>query len=404
MNAAGNHDKALRVLRTNALAAAAAIGYLVASAVALATWHVVDEQWSEAAMDRYGRALAEDLAHLSLEPLLNQDRIRLGVLTERLARRPEVRRIAVYTVDNRLFVVAGDAHSADVPTFIRPIAVQDTVAGDVQVALNADRFGLPVVRLLERGWPAILGGLVLVVAVASYVSHAGRQRQRARAEAKNGPVAPVATYMLIANLVAAKGTSSTQTGGTLRRGMAVAERIANLYAGQAELASDSCVLLRFRETSAPERGFEVACAALLLQRLLNGLHRSNGEEPSDPSGDGDPSGAPFRYGLDLSGTGTTNDTGTGPTARVSPFANVLLLSSLAPPGELAIGEAAYEAIDRPGRLKIHALDNPATEALSAGLAVPRGIVRGVSEDYQTLLERQAAVISNAARTDTSPDA
>ena len=395
MNVTDDQNSAPRFLRTHALAAAAAIGYAVASAVVLATWHVVNDQWSHEAMDRYGRALAEDLAHLALEPLLNQDRIRLGVLAERLARRPEVRRIAVYTVDNRLFVVAGDAHSSDVPTFIRPIAVQDTVAGDVQVALNADRFGLPVIRLLEWGWLVIVGGLLLVVVVATYVSQAGRQRQRARTEAKHGPVAPVPTYMLVANLVEAQGRSASQRGRTLRRGMAVAERIANLYAGQTEQASDSGVLLRFQATAAPERGFEVVCAALLLQRLLNGLDRSNGGDPGTPSGDGDPSSAPFRYGLDLSGTGTATDAAAaGPTARVSPFANVLLLSSLAPPGELAIGETAYDAIDRPARLKIDALDNPAAQALSVGLAVPRGIIRGISAEYETLLDRQAAVIGN----------
>ncbi|MYD96302.1 MAG: hypothetical protein F4X98_02800 [Gammaproteobacteria bacterium] len=376
------------------MAVAVAIGYVVASAVALTTWHVVNDQWREVAMDRYGTALAEDLAHLALEPLLSQDRIRLGVLAERLARRPEVRRIAVYTVDNRLFVVAGEAHAADVPTFIRPIAVQDTVAGDVHVALNADRFGLSVIRMLERGWFAILGGFVLVVVLAAYVSHASRRRQGARSGAEDGPP-PEPTYMLVANLIAAKGTSATQRSRTLRRGMAVAERVANLYAGQAEQASDSGVLMRFRATAAPERGFEVVCAALLLRRLLNRLDRSNGDDPTSPSADDVRSSVPFRYGLDLSGDGATTDAGsTSPTARVSPFANVLLLSSLAPPGELAIGEAAYDAIDRPLRLKVDDLDNPATQALSAGLAVPRGIIRGVSEDYEALLARQAAVIGN----------
>lgn len=399
MNVADERANTARVVRTNVLAVAVAIGYVVACAVALTTWHVVNDQWRVAAMDRYGGALAEDLAHLALEPLLSQDRIRLGVLAERLARRPEVRRIAVYTVDNRLFVVAGEAHSADVPTFIRPIAVQDTVAGDVQVALNADRFGLSVIGLLERGWFAILGGFVLVVVVAAYISHASRQRQRARSEAEVGPP-PEPTYMLVANLIAAKGTSATQRSRTLRRGMAVAERIANLYAGQAEQASDSGVLLRFRATSTPERGFEVVCAALLLRRMLNGLDRSNGDDLPSLSADDARSIAPFRYGLDLSGNGASTDAGsTGPTARVSPFANVLLLSSLAPPGELAIGETAYDAIDRPLRLKVDDLDNPATQALSAGLAVPRGIIRGVSEDYEALLERQAAVIGNGP-TDT----
>ena len=400
MNVTDNRNNVARLLRTNALATAAAAGYLAAVAVVLATWHVANVQWSEAAVDRYGRTLAEDLAHLALEPLLSQDRIRLGVLAERLARRPEVRRIAVYTVDNRLFVVAGEAHSSDVPTFIHPIAVQDTVAGDVQVALNADRFGLPVSRLLEGGWLAILGGLVLVVVVAAYVGRVSRQRLRGGTEAEDGPLPALPTYMLIANLVAANGASATQRSRTLRRGMAVAQRIANLYAGQAEQASDAGLLLTFRATAAPERGFEVVCAALLLRRLLNGVDRSNGDDPTPPAADDAPTRAPFRYGLDLSDNSAATDAGsTGPTARVSPFANVLLLSSLAPPGELAIGETAYDAIDRPQRLKVDDLDNPATQALSAGLAVPRGIVRGVSEDYESLLERQAAVIGNGPATD-----
>ena len=239
-----------------------------------------------------------------------------------------------------------------------------------------------------------LAGLCWSWRAAAYISHASRQRQRARSEAENGPP-PEPTYMLVANLIAAKGTSATQRSRTLRRGLAVAERIANLYAGQAEQATDSGVLMRFRATAAPERGFEVVCAALLLRRLLNRVDRSNGDDPASSSADDARSKAPFRYGLDLSGNGASTDVGsTGPTARVSPFAKVLLLSSLAPPGELAIGEAAYDAIDRPLRLKVDDLDNPATQALSAGLAVPRGIIRGVSEDYEALLERQAAMIGN----------
>ena len=396
--------KRRRLVRANGLTMAAATGYVVACAIVLCTWHVLNAERSAVAMERYGTAMAEDLAHLAMEPLLGEDRIRLGRLAERMAKRPEVRRIAVYTVDNRLFVVAGDAPSLDAPAYVRPIAVQDTVAGDVHVTLNAGGFGLSTAQFFADTWLIALIGLALTAAAFHYGSLVSGRRMKAAAallaEGAAGDGQAEQAYALVARLIG-QARSATTLGDALSRGAQIAHRVANLYAGQAVEMPGKGVLLWFRTTAAADRGFEVVCASLLLQRLLEDLALLAPSEPVDGSEGSEqeaPAGASFRYGLDLAPKPTNlvaNDGRGRPNADESRPANVLLLSSLAPQGKLVIGRDAYDTLQRPERLRLEALENPAAQALSSTVAVPQGVVGSVADNYDLLLKRQAQVIARA---------
>ncbi len=53
---------ASRIVQENVLAVGAALGCLVASAIAMMVWQAVDAERSAAARDRFGTAMADELA------------------------------------------------------------------------------------------------------------------------------------------------------------------------------------------------------------------------------------------------------------------------------------------------------------------------------------------------------
>lgn len=81
---------ASRIVQENVLAVGAALGCLVASAMMV--WQAVDAERSAAARDRFGTAMADELAQLAAEPMLRQDRIGLGLLANRMTARGHLHR------------------------------------------------------------------------------------------------------------------------------------------------------------------------------------------------------------------------------------------------------------------------------------------------------------------------
>lgn len=381
-----------RLLKANAITLAAVGGYAIAVAVVFASVGILNAERGASTMSRYGNTVAEDLAYDAVDPLLRRDRIQLGLLTNRLASRPEVRHIAIRTADERLFVVAGRATTETAPTYSRPVTVEDTVAGDVTVTLNRGSFAPPIAEVLNQSWQFVLAGLAVTVFLFHFASRLGSSRTTASG---SGPVArgvPPKAFVVVANLP----LRSAEREPLLARGEAIGRRIANLYAGHSAALPGSGIALAFPVSGSSDRCFEVLCAALLLRRLLSG----NGAPGIDADGDDDApadvsDGPPsaFRYGIDFSEAGASIQ---GGVVKPSAVSDVLLLASLAGAGELVLGRAAYETLDRPERVEIEQLRNPATEALSSGVAMPCGKVRRVARDYDALITRQAEVIAIAS--------
>lgn len=384
--------KAVRpFLAANAATLGAVGGYVIAVAIAFVSVGVSDAERSAEAMSRYGITMAEDLAYHAVEPLLRRDRIQLGLLTNRLAARPEVRQIAIRTADERLFVVAGAATTETAPTYSRPVTVEDTVAGDVTVTLDPESFPPPLTAILNQSWQFVLAGLAATVFLFHFAT---RLRSGPAASGATGmPQSVPPAFVVVANLPLRSASRSTEREQLLAHGMAIGGRIANLYAGHAAALPGSGIVLVFPVSGSGDRCFEVVCAALLLRRLL-----SKKEAPATDADAASPddahSGASsaFRYGVDFSEAGPTLH---GDTVKPSAVSNVLLLASLAGAGELVLGQAAFDTLDRPDRVELDQLRNPATEALSSGVAMPRGKVRRVARDYHALITRQAEVIAVA---------
>lgn len=377
------------------LTVAATAGYLVAFAVAMTAWWFVDRERRAEAIEHFGATAAQELAHLAAEPLARDDRIGLGLAVNRMLERPEISHIAVYTVDNQPFVVTGEVGLRDAPTHIEQIALHDDVIGDVSVKLDASRFGLPVSGLLADSWLFWLAGLVLTVGFCA-VADRIRTRPPSEAEEREQPM-PIGhehendSYILVANLFQRRGVSDEQRREALRRGAAIGARVADLYNGQSSELAGTGIMLTLGPTDSLERGFEAVCAALLLRRLCRGLRATDAAHAG---------ASLFRYGLDLATGRYAGDMTPMPaddeTARRLTVSDVVLLSSLAPNGELVIGAEAYASVEQSGRLLVKEVESAAAQALSSA-SIPQGIVRGVVEDYDKLLRNQAEFIAEALR-------
>ncbi len=383
-----------RVLKANAATLAGLGGYVIALGVAFASIGVWNAERGASAMSRYGNTVAADIAHHAVEPLLRRDRIQLGLLTNRVVARPEVRSIAIGTVDDRLFVVAGRPASAAAPTYVRPVMVEDTVAGDVTVTLNAESFVQPLADILRASWQYALAGLAFTVFVFHFATHLGSPRSAAPVPRGGQPEGPPKAFVVAANLPLRAVSPAAERERLLAYGMAIAGRVANLYAGHVAALPGLGVVLVFPVSESSDRCFEVVCAALLTQRLLSGS-----APPVESAQDGTPDARdsdatdPFRYGVEYAEVGVAIH---GDNVMPSAVANVLLLASLASAGELVLGQAAFETLDLPERVDLEELGSPAAEALSADAPIPRGKIRGVASEYDALLTRQTEVIANAA--------
>ncbi len=369
--------------RESSIVLAAGLGYVAAVAATLVAWHFVDARRSAAAMAEFGEATAEELAQAAVEPLLREDRIRLGLLANRLAARAEVQGIAIYTVDDEPFVVVGNLPPAAV-VYVAQAAIQGTVAGYVRVALEAERFSLPVVRLLADIWYFHGAGLLLTLGVAFAARlRSARPKQhteQADADPRSAPRAEAGSaYVLVANLF--RRVADADRGAALEAGLAVAQRVANLYAGHAAALPGAGFLLALPARTSADRGFEVVCAALLVRELCGGT----GVAADDAA---EPPPCAFRYSLDL----VEEALPLAAPERAPAVRPVAVLASLAADGQLVLGEAAYATVERPERLRMAPFENPALGALSTAVAQPRGIVEGTTEEHAALLARQAELI------------
>ncbi len=376
------------------LALCAGLGYLAAVTATLVAWHLHGQEHNARAMDRFGSQMADDLAYLAVEPMMRPDRIRLGLLAKRMVERPEVRSVEMYSVDGTELVVEGNPRPES-PTYLSEVAIQNTVAGHVRVMLNEDQYQPATAALLGQSWWLLAAGFVIVVGVAyGYGRLSTRERRTAVAARPQGDEPePSRFFVLVATMFPHGDGDADVSANQLHRGLAIAERVANLYAAEAVPWRHTGLAVIFPASTSGDRGFEVVCAGLLLQRLLGAPHHG-GESPDDTTHPvPEPLSSPFRLGLDLV-TGDWVDDQSAVVETASAEA-VAVLASLAPNGALVLGRVAYGAVSNAERIRLQAFDNPAFETLS-GAAVPEGIVMGTDASHDALIEQQAEMVAVAS--------
>lgn len=311
--------------------------------------------------------MARELAFLAAEPVLRQDSIGLGTLANRMAAFDEVRAITIHSIDDRLLAASGNTGGSDEgQVWVGAIRVEDTVAGHVRVVLEPSRFRPSLATTLGATWPAWLAAFLVTLPICYVLAREGRQEQAPQ---------PIGSFLLVVNLFNRTVLTFERRAAVLDEGVKIAERVVGLYGGRAFEHAEAGILLAFDDTGQPDRAFEAVCGALLTQSLFEGMRRRAGTGREAPI---------FRYGLSVAPWYA----GAEELAESAQTRDAILLSALAPSGELAIGNAAHRAIERPERLELAPLDTLATQTLSVTLA-PCRIVRGAAGAYRTLLDEQA---------------
>jgi hypothetical protein len=298
----------------------AGVAALVAAVGLLVVWTALDPE--KARMDRVGTSSARIFAELCIEPLLKQDRLHLAAIASRLVDLEEISRVAVYTVDQQVLVMAGAIAG---PEYQETVAIDDNIIGYARIALNADAFhsgpagavaswlaagyallvvmiaalGTALARSVTRGIRS--GRLALELPTAGDV--AARLRERVlRPPPEAPPVEEPATdedeppravnhYLLAVNLYNQFSLQPVEREFELSLCTELAEAVASLYQGQVVSLPGLGALVDFDDTDSGDRAFEVISAAYVLARLLRdeapfgtyrlGLHRvaRAGDEP-----------------------------------------------------------------------------------------------------------------------------
>lgn len=354
---------------------ASVAGYALGCVAALLAWAQVEAQRAASDIEAFGAATAQEIAEWAVAPLMRQDRVALGLLTSRVAERPQVRGITVETVDRKSFVVVGDAVRRGMPTFNAPITVQDSVVGNVQVTLNGGAFELSLLRLLQLSWWCWPLGLLLA-AGGGYLLD--RRTASARRPQKAAPAADAADptpteaqtdaalaedgpLVLVANLFSRNDLSAADEDQAMQRCLAVAERCD----GTAAPLADIGVAVTF---AAPQQdGADAALqAALLLQAAM---------AQQD-------SAVRFRYALQRM-----------PQSDPAPADSLAAMASLAVDGELVLGAAAVAGLEQPERVQLTAMDNPAAKMLAPAVR-PSHVVHPAAQEEAALAEQATALVAS----------
>lgn len=285
-------------------------------------------------MDQFGSTLAETTAHLGLPSVLQQDRIALGNLVNRVVAFDEVIGCSVYTVDGRTLAFAGRAANAPgTRHYTAPIAVEDTLAGYARVVLDRDRFLPGPADLLVAAWPVLPAAFLFGAAFVLL------RRRPAPEEPAPGtaPDAAKARFVLVANLFNHGSLRDMRKKTVLAHALEHALAVAGAHRGRARPLPGARILIGFEDRPDADRAFEVIAAAVAFGQTLE-TPPSGGYAAPPPS---------FRFGLHLGED--AEGAGAAESAHVS---DAVLLSALAPDGRLAISQDVFERIERPERLEI----------------------------------------------------
>jgi len=353
---------------------AAVISALLAALGLLVTWTLFDPQ--QARMDRFGASTVAALAELSMEPLLKQDRLHLGVIGNRLVELDEVTAVATYTVDNQLLTLSGTLTG---PQFAESISIDENIVGHVRIALAPAAFAggisAPQNRSQALGFSLlIILGAALGASVLSNVLRewrAGRlvfvrpalppamRRNRRRAPVTGAesaddedtdepieeapPPADIRHYLLGVNLYNQLSLQGAEREFELSLCTELAEAVALEYQGQVVSLPGLGALVDFDHTNEEDRAFDVVCAGFALARLLR---------DESPFGN-------YRLGLHV-----VSQAGDEPLPLDHPaVGDVSLLSALARDSTLAISESLFTAIGASDRLTTRPMANVLLEEL-----------------------------------------
>jgi len=318
----------------------------------------------------YGRVLAENLATLSVEPFVAQDRIALGMLSNHVGDLHEVAEVTIVDINEQIL-----ASTNPTPRLVSverytsaPVQLENNVVGYVRVRLNPDAF---VQVPTWRHWLfAMLLSLCVPVGIM-WIQHLWQHPQRRdRLVSVDLSIAsvpePTQTYLLAANLFNRMGLDPQQQMAAQQQAYRWAKEIAELYGGQALLLDQAAVVMRFSNHDQDDAAFEALCAGLLWRHCL-----------------ADEATQRYRLGGHIQ----HHNEATNALAQTE----ALLLAAVAGSSSMAVSARLLEAINRPERVSTTPANHPLHEDLST---VGAGLyqLQGLAPEYESLLAQQAATL------------
>jgi hypothetical protein len=371
------------------VAGVAVTASLMTSLLVVLTWQGRLQESDQGRMDRYGEALSAQLAALAVEPLIAGDRIRLGVLAQRMVEFPEIVTVSVHTIDDRVVATAGEPQSHSLQLYTYPIGFEETLAGHVRLTVDPAAFHAP--GALQLWLPALLmllasGGLGYALGqhIESRTTPVPRPTTRMRETIEPLPSQrTIDNYLLVVNLFNQAAVAAETRNDVLAYVQHRTQLVAALYRGECTDLPGTGLLVVFREPQEMDRCFRVICAALLCADMLEEL---NDGEYCDLS-----PRLVFRYGVHVvpSRAFPTDSTEWRDTEAV---ADTMLLSAVAPNGSVALSGDAFTRLESPQRCQWRPYRNPILNTLATGNGAGCVLVSDLIDDYRALLDNEAELL------------
>ena len=368
---------------------------LITGALALAVAGSTSLLWSAALSDdqqrhmgSFGRALAEQLAILSAEPLIGGDRIGLSVLATRINEPAEVASVSIYTIDDRVLAISGSA-SNSAPRFTHPIVFEDTIAGYARVTLS------PVVfRTGPAAWLLTLWVFACAFAGLAIGYFADRRWPNTITAAPSAPkssdaIDPIEedlpealpSYILVVNWFNQASFPATDRPRIIDMCLNRADQVGHLYGGQGTELPGIGLLFTFHgapdDSQRPERCFGIVCAALLIAEVLHEVNQRHYMQQRPELA--------FRFGLH-------EDPSNLPLAGlpgVDCTSDATLLSAVAANDTVAISREVFGQLEGPERFHSAQQEHAILGSLVTASPGECTIISALSGSYRGLLDRQA---------------
>jgi hypothetical protein len=343
------------------------------------SWYRSVEDARSARTAQFGDAAAAQLAMLSIEPLITQDRIRLGVLATRMSELPELESVTIVTVDDRIVANAGSRPLADTPLYTHSIEFDGAVAGYVQIAVSPSAFSASGFATAYFLLPALISALL--AAVAGYLLglrlEAVPDLDAVEDEVEDSEPAPEPTveWLLAVNLLNLMALPTAERSAVLADVRRRATLVARQHGALARDLSNVGVLLTFVHDD-PDQCFKVLCAALLLADSLEQLNETR-HVAARPE-------LKFRFGAHV--VPRTGDTSEPNSDAVQ---DTVVLSAVAPEGSIAASREAFGRLQRPERFIAEDQSNPILRTLATASHDGCVIVSAVADAYGAALDQHA---------------
>ena len=346
---------------------------LIAATTALLSATAMFLIWEGRASEEHDRATGEMLADLaaraSMGGLIDQNRIELGVVANRLTRVPRVAGVAIFTVEDKLLALSGTLEEGT--PFIEPVVLDDSLLGFARISLvppapapdlaglAASGLAVLAIALLVAWWSARLRG------EAPGQSPDTSTRLDAATEAST-------ELLLVGNLLNQLSLTGSERRRTAEQALAVARQVGEIYGCRCTHLPGTGLLMSFLAQEDDDSAFEAVCAAFLVARLLAG----------DAATDN------YRFGLHVVGL----QAGESPSDHPAALEDAALLAAMGKSGTIVASGPFFAHIAEPGRLAAETFSHPMLEQLHA-TGEQSCMITGLADDHRALLEQQASQLA-----------